>query len=303
MFKSKLVFNLVLAFVSMVSFAAVALAQSQAFVSAKTGNDANPCTVAAPCRTFGQALNAIASGGEVIAIDSGDYQPFSVTKSATVGAAPGAYAGVIGTIGIGIGATDRVVLRGLTVKGNGINSMGIYFGTVGTLYVEDCIIENFTNFGVVVTHNMSLGVQQVFVKNTVARGNRDIGLVVEVGSGARGGIAKAVVENSRFEQNDRGLVIGQHSRGTVKNSISTFNVRSGLEAVVNGTLNLENCVSTHNGEGVSSVSTAVVRVSNCTITDNELGVNVQGGGVLSRRNNTVEGNTNNGAFSGVFAAK
>lgn len=298
-----MIFKVVFAVVSLFSFSAIALAQAQTFVSATIGNDANPCTATAPCRTFNQALSAVAAGGEVIAVDSGDYAPFSVTKSATVAAAPGVHAGVIGTVGVGIGATDRVVLRGLTVKGNGVNSIGIHFGTVGTLYIEDCAVENFTNFGIIATHNTSLGVQQVFVKNTVARGNRDIGLLVEVGSGARGGIAKAVVENSRFEENDRGLVIGQHSRGMVSNSSASYNARAGLTAVVNGTLNLENCVSTFNGEGVTSISTAVVRASNCTITNNEIGVSVLGGSVLSRKNNTVEGNTANGAFSGVYSAK
>lgn len=303
MFKSRIVFNAVFAFVSLMSFAAVSLAQSQAFVSAKTGNDANPCTVAAPCRTFNQALNAIAPGGEVVAVDSGDYQPFVVTKSATVGAAAGVHAGVNGTISVSIAAADKVTLRGLSVNGVGAFATGIAFGTVGTLYVENCVVENFVNSGIVATHNTSLGIQQTFVKNTVARGNSDIGLLVELFSGARGGVSKIAVENCRFEDNDRGLVIGQHSRGTVSNSSATYNTRAGFQAVVNGTLNLENCVSTHNGEGLSSVSTAIVRASNCTVTDNEIGLSIQGGSLLSRRNNTVEGNTNNGAFSGVFSAK
>lgn len=303
MFKAKLVFNAALVFIAMISFVIFAQAQSQAFVSAKIGNDANPCTVAAPCRTFNQALNAVAAGGEVVAIDSGDYQPIIVTKTATVSAAPGVYAGVVGTVSVALASTDKVVLRGLTVRGNGIFSNGIYFSTPGTLYVEDCTVEGFTNFGIVATHNVTLGIQQTFVKNSTVRRNRDIGLLVEVESAARSGIAKVAVENCRFEDNDRGLVVGQHSRGTVSNSVSTFNVRSGFEAVVNGTLNLDSCLSTHNNEGVTSVSTAIVRASNCTMTDNEIGVNVQGGGVLSRKNNTVEGNTNNGAFSGVFSAK
>lgn len=303
MFKAKLVFNAVLVFVVAISFVSLAQAQSQAFVSAKNGNDANPCSVAAPCRTFNQALNAVAAGGEVVAMDSGDYQPFTVAKTATISAAPGVYAGVVGTVSVALAPTDKAVLRGLTIRGSGVTPTGIYFGTPGTLYIEDCTVEGFTNFGIVETHNVTLGIQQMFVKNTTVRRNRDIGLLVEVGSAARSGIAKVAVENCRFQDNDRGLVVGQYSRGIVTNSVSTFNVRSGFEAVVNGTLNLDGCLSTHNNEGVTSVSTAIVRVSNCTITDNEIGVNVAGGGVFSRKNNTVEGNTNNGVFSGTFVAK
>ncbi|MBS1790744.1 MAG: right-handed parallel beta-helix repeat-containing protein [Acidobacteria bacterium] len=303
MFKAKFVFNTTLVFIAMISFVILAQAQSQAFVSAKNGNDANPCTVAAPCRTFNQALNAIAAGGEVVAIDSGDYQPFTVAKTATVSAAPGVSAGVVGTVSVALASTDKAVLRGLTVRGNGVASMGIYFSTPGTLYIEDCTVEGFANIGILETHSVTLGVQQLFVKNTAVRRNHSEGLLVEVGSAARSGIAKVAVENCRFEDNDRGLVIGQYSRGTVSNSVSTFNVRSGFEAVVNGTLNLDSCLSTHNNEGVTSVSTAVVRVSNCTLTDNEIGVNVEGGGIFTRKNNTVEGNTNNGAFSGVVSAK
>ena len=65
----------------------------RAFVST-TGNDANPCSLVAPCRSFQAAINTVTAGGEVIAVDSGGYGSFTVDKSVTVSAAPGVHAGI-----------------------------------------------------------------------------------------------------------------------------------------------------------------------------------------------------------------
>src|SRR5688572_31928927 len=68
------------------------------FVST-TGNDANPCSAAAPCRSFAVALGHTAAGGEVLAIDSGGYGPVTITKSVAIVGAPGAHAAVTASSG------------------------------------------------------------------------------------------------------------------------------------------------------------------------------------------------------------
>src|SRR5258706_12561942 len=72
-----------------------AVSPQRSFVSV-TGSDANAatgCTLGSPCRSFGAAIGAVAGNGEVIALDSGGYGRFDVTKSVTVSAPPGVYAG------------------------------------------------------------------------------------------------------------------------------------------------------------------------------------------------------------------
>lgn len=64
-----------------------------------TGNDANPCTLAAPCRLLPAALAAVADGGEVWILDSGNFNtaPVYVNKSLSVIAVPGAVASFVTT--------------------------------------------------------------------------------------------------------------------------------------------------------------------------------------------------------------
>src|SRR5438552_15899232 len=80
------------------------------------GNDANPCTPASPCRSFGAAIAQTNPGGEIIALDSAGYGPFSLSVPLTISGAPGVHAAITATSGIAIqvaalGANDRVILR------------------------------------------------------------------------------------------------------------------------------------------------------------------------------------------------
>src|SRR6185436_18448015 len=107
----------VLVLLSAVAAARPAQAQLNRTAVSVTGNDVNDCSVATPCRNFARAISQTNAGGEVIALDSGGYGPFTVDRSVTVQAAPGVYAGVTATSGsaivVGIGPGGKVVLRGL----------------------------------------------------------------------------------------------------------------------------------------------------------------------------------------------
>lgn len=73
-------------------------------------------------------------------------------------------------------------------------------------------------------------------------------------------------------------------------------------------LSLEGCAVTGNSNGIIALgvssATAVVRVSNCSITGNSYGVFAGSySALLTRGNNTLEGNSVNSTFNGSFAAK
>ena len=288
------------------SLALASAAQAQAphtFVSARTGDDANPCTVAAPCRTFQQALTQVQPGGEVTALDSGDYEPFSVTKSATVQAAPGVYAVIASTfasaVAINAGANDVVVVRNLTLKGPGGQAQGVGFGSGKAASVEGCVIDGFSN-GIQFTHS-----GQLFVSDTVVR-NCSTGISMYSG--------KATVDRCRLLKNSSGLRVSDAGKVTVRDTVAAGN-NTGLRTIATaagGTaeINIENSLVTDNLTGVKaeaiSGTTALIRVANTTVTSNGLGVGVAGAGtthLLSRGDNTVEGNATNGSFTGTFAAK
>src|SRR5260221_14720774 len=94
----------------------VAHAAQRTFV-ASTGNDANPCTLAQPCRNFTAAIAQTSANGEVIVLDSAGYGTIvsPITQSISIIAAPGVYAGISVFTGDGItinGGSIKVVLRG-----------------------------------------------------------------------------------------------------------------------------------------------------------------------------------------------
>src|SRR6204780_3913897 len=81
------------------------------------GDDANPCSRTAPCKTFAGAISKTAAAGEINVLDPGGFGAVTITKSISIINDGVGEAGVLvsGTNGIAISAaaTDKVILRGL----------------------------------------------------------------------------------------------------------------------------------------------------------------------------------------------
>src|SRR5580700_2592827 len=77
------------------------------------GDDANPCSRTAPCKTFAGAISKTAPAGEINVLDPGGFGGVTITKSITISSVA-FEAGVLvsGTPGITVAAvaTDQVVL-------------------------------------------------------------------------------------------------------------------------------------------------------------------------------------------------
>src|SRR5262245_14385366 len=98
----------------------VAAANTRSAVSI-SGLDSNPCTVASPCRSFTTALSQTALAGEVVALDSAGYGPFTIGQNVSVSGAPGVHAAITvpsGT-GIDIGPSTAVYISNLVILGTG----------------------------------------------------------------------------------------------------------------------------------------------------------------------------------------
>ena len=119
-----------------------------------TGNDAATCTVPDPCRTFDVAISRINAGGEVIALSSAGYVPFTVNKSISIISPPAYHAAMAPTSGDAITVNvdnALIVVRGLTLNGslggvNGITFTGAATASNTRVYVESCVISGFINF-------------------------------------------------------------------------------------------------------------------------------------------------------------
>jgi len=119
---------------------------ARTFVSAQSGNDADDCRRATPCRTFQGAHDKTIDEGEIIVLDPGYYGPVSISKSISivndgVGEARIAVDGNAAAVIINAPATAAVNLRGITIEGYGFaGGSGIRFNTGLSLTVENCII-------------------------------------------------------------------------------------------------------------------------------------------------------------------
>jgi parallel beta helix pectate lyase-like protein len=251
---------------------------------ASTGNDANDGSRGAPKRNFQPAHDAVATGGQIVVLDTAGYGRLSINKSVSVTVPPGVNGFVTATpgnngINVDANASAVVSLRGLIVEG-GNDSTGILAFNVGNLAIEDCTVRNFQR-GIYV---ISFTPANVYVRNTVVRGCSLAGLDLENG----GNVAvSSIVTDCQFDQNSGTGVLAQLSNPSGKVDLT-----------------LGDCVISGNGIGVQAGgATTVVRLDNCAVTTNNTGTaTANGGGLLSRTNNTIENNAGgNGAPVGYSA--
>lgn len=272
------------------------------------GDDANPCSRTAPCKTFAGAISKTAAGGEISVLDPGGFGAVTITKSISI-IADGSEGSILaaGTNGIVINAaaSDTISLRGLMFEGAGTGLNGIRFLAGGALHVENCMINGFTQIGIDFEPS---GASELFVRNTQIRNNQGAtggGILVKP-SGA--GTATALIDQTSMVNNRFGVRAEAGSKVTVRSSSASGNLTNGFLAVTAAggvELNLENVIATANvGAGVRSEggAAAVVRISDSFLSGNANGLQSVGGGqIISFGNNRNNGNTNNGAVTSTVA--
>ena len=116
-----------------ITFSSVAHAQASRTWVSGVGNDADPCSRTAPCKTYAGAQIKTATGGEINTLDPGGFGGITITKALTIDGSNAGYGGVLvaGASGITINITtglaqDKVILRNLEINGN--NSIGGFHG-------------------------------------------------------------------------------------------------------------------------------------------------------------------------------
>jgi hypothetical protein len=275
------------------------------------GDDANPCSRTAPCKTFAGAISKTAANGEINTLDPGGFGAVTITKSISI-VADGELGAVLaaGTNGIVINgaATDVVVLRGLTIQGIGTGLNGVNFLAGGALHIEKCTINGFATNGIRFAPS---GASALYVTDTVVRNNASAssgGILIEPGVS---GSAVVSLDRVTMSNNQFGLkVSGGAARVTVRDSQAIGNVNHGVFAnYTSGApieVTLERCLLASNGlAGVRSAgSSATVRLAEVTITGNALGLDVANAAKLvSWGDNHVSGNTTDGEPTATVSPK
>ncbi len=131
------------------SFATPASAQATRTWVSGTGDDANPCSRTAPCKTFAGAISKTAPAGEINCLDSAGYGALTVTKSIAV-ICRGVVGGVLvsGTNGFSIqaAATDIVWIEGLDFEGLGPSALslsGVLVTSAAQVNITDSTMRGF----------------------------------------------------------------------------------------------------------------------------------------------------------------
>lgn len=271
------------------------------------GDDANPCSRTAPCKTFAGAISKTAAGGEINCLDPAGYGGVTITKSIAIDChftEGGILAASVNGVIINALSTDKVILRGLDINGaGGAGGLdGVRFLAGGSLHVEDTVINNMTN-GINVGLNQAANAE-VYVTNSYIRNNSNVGIFVS-NSGA--GTINMVVERTTSENNSFGMIGRNNSRIDVRNSVFSGNSTTGilsevLSAGPVSVINVINCSVTGNGTGLSSGNSAAanqgnLRVSGSTISFNSTGVTAGNGVASTFSDNILRDNTAPGAFT------
>lgn len=270
------------------------------------GDDANPCSRTAPCKTFAGAISKTAPGGEIDALDPGGFGALTITKSITLDGGGGQVASVLvaGTNGIVVaaGSTDVVIIRNLRLDGllgagnanAGIN--GIRFISGKFLSIENCDIFGFNNNGI----DIALGASgAVSVKNTTSTNNAVVGLRAVTSAGT----VKVSVDNSYFTGNGFGVWADSGADINVSRSVAAEN--TGIGFIAQGTvtlpasMNVQSSITTGNGVGVQAgggAASSNIYVSATFVADNLAGMVAGGNGTThSWVNNPFK---DGGTFSG-----
>jgi len=288
------------------------------------GDDANPCSRTAPCKTFAGAISKTATGGIIDVLDPGGYGAVTITKSITLeGVGDVASILVSGTNGITINTATNpnavVTLRGLQLEGLGLASnpglSGVNFFAGGELIVERCDIGNFTDAtnGSGINFHPAASAKLVIRDTTIHNNGGTLAAAPGDAATSTGGIvirpqsgrADVVMDNVRVVDGPNFGIIADGSNGTIqasiRNSIVSGFTGNGIWALggsnaVNVTLD-DVTVSGNKQVGLlAQGANAQIRTGNSTITGNATGMQGSGGGaVVSFGDNRNYGNVVNGA--------
>jgi hypothetical protein len=261
------------------------------------GDDVNPCSRTAPCKTFAGAISKTADGGFINVLDSGGFGAVSIINKSLTIDGEGAHAGVLaaGTTGIIInGAGKKVTLRNLAIESPtapgtpGVTGINVI--AAAEVHVENCWIGRFSSHAI--NFNPSGGGEGFF---------NDITAISNGGSAISVGAGRASVNRLNAYSNDAGVFVRGNAIATVVDSTAVGgSVGFGANTNASAVINLDRVTSTHNANGILVANAATVRVSNSLIVSNiTFGLNNGGGGsvIISLQGNSLTGNPTDGVFS------
>jgi hypothetical protein len=288
------------------ALASVAQAQATRTWVSGVGDDVNPCSRTAPCKTFAGAISKTAKDGEISVLDPGGYGAVTITKSIYINGTHGAgYGSILNSLvnGIVINITDvndirkAVRLRALDINGVSTGINGISILAANNVWVEDSVIDGNTGNGS--TTGMGIRVAtatscNLFVSDTMIHKN-----VTGIRVNTTSGFAVANIRNSNIEGNGTAVNAASNSFVTVADSRISNNTTNGLFASVSGAqMTVEGCVISNNATGINAAAGSVVRALSNSVLYNTTGFAGTTAVIQTDGQNRNAGNTTPGAPGG-----
>jgi hypothetical protein len=298
------------AFIVLVATLASANAQATRTWVSGVGDDANPCSRTAPCKTFAGAISKTAAGGIINCIDPGGFGAVTITKAITIDCTStkaGVLASGTNAINISANAADAVTLRGLDIEGSpGSGLVGINYIAGGTVHVERCRIYSFR------TGN-AMGIRFPVPSGTAAELVVSDTTIVDSGSSTtNGGVvvsatgtatARVTLNRVQLLNNSTGLRVdgtGLTAGGVIqlvmRDSSANASTNAGIHVVTGATLVhtlFDNVMAVGNSTGmVADGSGARALITRVTLFGNSIGLNrLNGGDVTSYLDNHINNNS------------
>lgn len=303
MSKVRFTLNTLAVVIFTLTVASMAQAQATRTWVSGVGDDVNPCSRTAPCKTWAGAISKTATGGEIDALDPGGFGALTITKSITIEGTTGA--GFGHTLGAGVNgfivnvttnpSTAVVILRNLYMNGTrqgvspGIN--GIRYIAGNKLIVDRCTIAGFNTNGI----DANLLTNGNLVVTDSSFEDNNIGIRVTA-SGAN--TLKTSIHNTRVVGGATGIDGLTGAAITISDSLVTNNTSFGIIAE-GGSINVADSRVSHNGTGVQAQAGTTVNIARCIITNNTNALG-QVVAIGTGGNNTIMGNGTNQAPSGFL---
>jgi hypothetical protein len=287
-----------------------AQAQSRTWVSG-VGDDMNPCSRTAPCKTFSGAISKTATNGEINCLDPGAFGAVTITKSIQIDCHE-VFAGVTNPSASGVSiafdsfsGTDTrksVRLRNINYAGvdTGLRGISITGGAAVTgteVYIEDCRIDgNFGSPGNGI-RDARAGGGLLSVSNTTIKNMSGSGITTTTGNGSPN--MKVVISRVQVFNCAYGVAVSTNTKATIYDSVFTGNANAGVyaedfDAGGQSEIAVDHCIVTDNATGFQASTNSTIRVSNTTAMYNTA---LFSGTVLSYSNNQAGG----AAFGGTVS--
>jgi len=268
--------------------AATAHAQATRTWVSGVGDDANPCSRTAPCKTFAGAISKTAVNGEINCLDPGGFGAVTITKSITIDCHE-VYASILNSATNGIvvnfdsfavaDTRKTVRIRNLNINGAdtgliGIRIVGAAASATSEVFIEDTLIDGMFGGTARGISDERSGGGELYLTNTTVRNTGATGIVVLPATGATR--ISTSIDNVRAENCNFGAAFGSGVRALITNSVFSGNTGAGIEAegpaggaevTVSGSAISNNGVGIQNGGG-----TVTIRLANNDIAFNTTGI-------------------------------